>query len=201
VALERWQERDNELRAMLLLARSFRGAGQEAEGVSVNLKKGERVYLIGPGAALIEPRRQRGHYQGGYSGFSFRVMKGVSYRVGGMRGTNLPGPETPTAIDSGTVTITNQRVVFMGTKQTREWAYSKLIGIEHHSDQPWTALAVSNRQKVSGILYDWESADTVRFKLSLALAVFNEAADQLIKDIEREFAQHSVQRPQLGLPG
>src|SRR5690349_3850546 len=70
----------------------------------------------------------------------------------------------------GTFVVTNQRAVFIGAKQTREWSWSKLLGFTHAAEAPWTAIAVSNRQKTSGVLYDTEHEDHVRFVLDLAVA-------------------------------
>lgn len=47
----------------------------------VMLRPGEQIYIEGH-AALLKSVADR-QWQGGYSGFSFRVMKGVRYRVGG----------------------------------------------------------------------------------------------------------------------
>jgi hypothetical protein len=196
-ALALWQQEDAELKEMTDTAATFRGT---TEGASLQLHDGERVYHVLHGAALIEPRRERGHYEGGYSGFSFRVAKGVRYHVGGTRGTYVQGAEVPTPIDTGTVTITNRRVVFEGSKQAREWDYSKLLGHEDHTEAPWTALPVSNRQKVSGFLYDAEHAPEIRFRLGLALADFNNTTDDFAKHVQQELAEHQSARPQPPLP-
>ena len=54
-------------------------------------RKGELVFLHMPGAGLIEPRWLPGQWVGGSSGFSFRIMKGVSCRVGGREGRVATG--------------------------------------------------------------------------------------------------------------
>jgi hypothetical protein len=123
------------------------------------------------------------------------VAKGVRYRVGGTRGSYVPGEEQPTAVDTGTVSITNQRVVFQGPKQAREWSYSKLIGMQHDPQQPWTSIQVSNRQKVSGFLYDQANAPEIRFRLALGVALFNDASDELAASLEQELAEHDAARP------
>ena len=62
-------------------------AGAEA-GFSIRLAPGEHVVARLEGATgIVEPRASGGSYQGGSTGVSFRVMKGVSYRVGNHRGT------------------------------------------------------------------------------------------------------------------
>src|ERR1700682_5764264 len=126
-ALSLWQQEDSELRAMLDEARS---QGVRA-GLGLALKKGESAFQVLEGSALIEPRRLPGHWEGRSQGFSFKVAKGVRYRVGTSKGHYVQGDEVPTPIDTGTLTITDQRVVFQGTKATREWAFSKLLGVQH----------------------------------------------------------------------
>ena len=63
--------------------------------------------------------------------------KSMRYRVGQTKGTLVAGEETPTVIDQGSVTVTTTRAVFVGSKQTREWAWAKLVSVEH--DDPGMA--------------------------------------------------------------
>ena len=100
----------------------------------------------------------------------------------------MQGEEQPTPIDRGTFVISTQRAVFIGAKQTREWLWSKLIGFTHSADAAWTAIAVSNRQKTSGVLYDDANADRVRFLLDLAAARAAGTTDTLLAQIEGELA-------------
>jgi Protein of unknown function (DUF2510) len=150
---------------------------------------GELIYLNGSGAFLVEPRRGAGHWEGRSQGVSVHVpgTKSMRYRVGSNRGTFVQGDERPTPIDKGTFVITNQRAVFIGAKQTREWAWSKLIGFTHATDVPWTSIAVSNRQKNSGVLYDTATEDQLRFMLDLAVARAAGEGDALISQLQAEF--------------
>lgn len=163
--------------------------------VPLQLHAGERALQVLSGASLIEPRRGPGHYQGGYSGFSFRIAKGVRYNVGGSRGTYMQGDESPMPIDTGTVTITDQRVVFQGTKHAREWSFAKLLGYENDANLPWTSLQVSDREKVSGFLYDREHTVGVRFRLALALAVYHGTTADFVAHVKEEMAQHDADKP------
>lgn len=144
-AVAQWQAEDAQLRELLLEAQN----PAWAERVSLILKKDERAFQVLEGAALIEPRRLSGHWEGRSQGVSLRVAKGVHYRVGKSTGHYVQGAEVPTPIDTGTLTITNRRVVFQGPKATREWAFSKLIGFQHVdlARAPWTAIQVSNRRR------------------------------------------------------
>lgn len=196
----RWNAKDGELTEMISLAGDFAGLGQHDDvgaehEVPVLLHADERAFLIANGVALIEPRHGASHYEGGSSGVSIRIAKGVRYRVGQNRGTLVQGTEQPVAIDTGSFTVTNRRAVFQGSKDTREWDFRKLIGVTHDPVLPWTSLQVSNRQKVSGVLYDEESATNVRFRLTLALAHFQDQVPQLIEDLQQQRETHARLRP------
>ena len=85
----------------------------------VSLKEGEKLYFF-VNTSLYQVRT-RTHYEGQSSGMSFRIAKGVSYRIGEYRGKpirqqylNLEG--------NGTLYITNQRVIFNGVRNiTYKW--------------------------------------------------------------------------------
>jgi hypothetical protein len=191
-----WDVDDGRLRQLLDMAKSFTGGtAADHPGIPLQLKGGERVFLVAQDVALVEPRRGSGHWTGGYSGFSFRIAKGIRYHVGGSRGHFVQGEERPTPVDAGAVTITNRRVVFQGAKKAREWAFNKLLGYQHDSEVPLTLLSVSNRQAVSGFLYDREHAEDVHFRLALGIADCNGARDDLVHQIETEIEAHGAQKP------
>jgi hypothetical protein len=194
-----WQAEDDEVRHFLDEARTNQGVD---DGFGLVLKRNERTFQVLEGPSLIEPRRLPGHWEGRSQGFSIPITSGVRYRVGSTKGQYVQGNETPTPIDTGTVTITNQRVVFQGTKATREWAFTKVLGVQHVDDPkwPWTAIQVSNRQKTSGFTYPAELAGPVRFRLDLALAHFHGEVEDFIADIEEQVAEHELERPSAALP-
>lgn len=198
-----WTADDQRLRELITAAQELGtdDAPPLPPGCPVVLKRGERAYYWLDSVSLVETRRGVGTYQGGYSGFSFHVMRNVNWRVGGTRGHFEPGPESPTVIDAGSVTITNQRVVFQGSKQAREWAFSKLLGVHDDPATPWTAIAVSNRQKVSGVLYTPAEAEEFRFRLHLALADQGGNRAAFVAALDAERAQHDAARPVAIKPG
>jgi hypothetical protein len=182
----------DELHVFLDTALTYEGVRPEdGTPVPIALKKNERMLVSMTRALLIEPRRQAGHWQGASQGVSVHVpgTKSMRYRVGASRGTFVQGAEVPSPIDEGEFTLTNLRAVFVGAKQTREWAWAKLISVQHQPNAPWTAIAVSNRQKTSGIAYDAEHADLIRFWLDLAVARATDTADELIATIRAEIAE------------
>lgn len=199
-----WQSERAQLVDMIRDAEQFTGVTRsETPDLTVQLTKDERVLGVLQGCALVEPRRAPGHYSGGYQGFSFKIAKGVRYHVGGSRGTYVQADEQPAVIDQGVITITTRRVIFQGTKQAREWSFAKLLGVQHDPVRPWTAISVSNRQKVSGFLYDHDHTEDIRFRLALALAIFNDDRGALVADLKRQLAEHDAERPSgpAALPG
>jgi hypothetical protein len=130
-----------------------------------------------------------------------RVMRGVTVHTGGSRGTYVPGPEAPAAIAVGTVTVTNQRVIFQSSAQAREFAFAKLLGYQHDPTSPLTFFQVSNRQKVSGVGYDRQSARVWRFRLALALAIFHDDLPKIAAHMQDEVQQQLNWRPSAPLIG
>lgn len=95
---------------------------------NIILKKGE-VAHFSYFADLIEERAVRGRYQGGSAGVSFRVAKGVSFRVGQSRGTYHSDRE-PVAVSSGKLTVTNKRIIFDGDKKGFNITIGQLLSYE-----------------------------------------------------------------------
>jgi hypothetical protein len=195
--LAAWQARFDELNSYVSIAQTWDGellASPDDAGGMV-LKPAERVFWVLRGASLIESRHAPGHYQGGSQGFSFHVMKGVTYRVGANRGTFTEGPETPSVIDVGNVVITSKRAVFLGQKETREWSFDKLIGVTDQTEASWTALSVSNRQKTSGFGYGEDVAEETQFRLHLALAISSGNRDAFVTDVSAQRDAFAASRP------
>lgn len=200
-ALVKWESEVSEVESLLATSRDFEGFDPAEAESPLQLKKGEVIFAIVENAALVEPRRLPGKWQGGSQAVSFRVAKGVYWRTGGTRGTYAQGEEAQQIIDDGgTAVITNQRIVFLGTKNTREWAFSKLLGVQHDQDLGVTYIQVSNRQKVSGFGYGGSAADTVRFRVDLALAVFNGKREEMVAELEEELGELKRERPALPPP-
>jgi len=92
------------------------------------LKKNEELIFSFPNIALWEPRSVR---RGGSTGTSFRVAKGVSFRVGGFQAESH---EELRNIDHGPLTLTSKRLVFSGAKRTVNIPISKIISIDPFRD-------------------------------------------------------------------
>jgi hypothetical protein len=199
-SLDNWQADRDAYAELVDIARDFEGTGSS----EIVLAKGETLFLQMTSCALIEERATGGHYEGRSSGFSFPVAsiggRSIRYRVGASRGHFVAGAPAPTSIDTGTVFITNQRVIFAGTKQTRECKYAKLVGFQHGSGS--TTFSVSNRQKPTTIYYGPQVSDVFDFRLELGLAHFRGTVPDLVAQVEQDLAQVDGRRPipPAGLP-
>jgi hypothetical protein len=99
---------------------------------------------------------------------------------------------------SGTTVMTNQRVVFVGTRQSREWVFDKVLGVQH--DEETTYINVSNRQKVSGYRYPQSYAQLTRFVLDLAMAHHQGTVEALISEWEGYLGELRRSEPTPALP-
>lgn len=108
---------------------------------AVLLKRGERAVAVIPGVTLKEPRSVRKTYGGG-GGPSIRIAKGVYFRTSGF-GSRSESHEEIKVIDSGTLTLTNRRMVFTGGKRTINFPLRKVVGMEPYRD----GLAINREGK------------------------------------------------------
>jgi hypothetical protein len=185
-----WQAERDRVQSFLARVQTFTGAtNAEVPTLPLELEGGERALLVLPGIRLIEPRRLPGHFMGGNGGFSFHVTRAP-------RGHTVAGDEEPTPIDTGVITVTDRRAVFSGSLHLRTWDYGSVIGFHSNAHPPWTAIAVSDRQKVSGIGYDAAHAEEFRFALTLGLARAHHAEASLINDLHRQLDELDRERPE-----
>ena len=75
---------------------------------------------------------------------SFRIAKGVRYNLGGFKGQSVVVGTELQVQDTGALSVTSSRVVFLGEQKTLEFLYAKLVGLEVFEDG--VRLQVSNRQ-------------------------------------------------------
>lgn len=94
----------------------------------VILKKEEKAYIVLPNMSLMESRSVR---TGGYAGPSFRVAKGVSFRLGKFSSSSHEELKT---IDQGTFSLTNKRIVFSGSKRSININLNKIISMNPYKD-------------------------------------------------------------------
>ena len=193
-ALAQWQTQRDSTAHLLELAQTFPGESSS----EIMLKADEGVFAKVTGASLVEERRGAGHYTGHSSGVSIPVgsLGGhqVRYRVGATRGHFVQGDPVPTSIDTGTLYVTNQRVIFQGGRQTRECLFAKLVGFQHDPAGS-TTFSVSNRQKPTTVHYGTKVAGWVDFRLDLALAHYRSTLPALVARLQADLAQYAQTEP------
>ena len=194
-ALGQWQALRDWQAQLLETAETFNGVGAN----EIMLKSGEAVFYKVTGVALVAERRGPGQWKGHSQGFSIPVAsvhgRSIRYRAGVTRGHVVQGAPVSAAIDRGTVYVTNQRVVFAGTKQTRECAFAKLVGFQHEDAEGSTTFSVSNRQQPTTIHYGSALSGTFDYRLDLALAHFRGTMPAFIEDLREGLAQIDAARP------
>jgi hypothetical protein len=116
----------------------------EGGSSSVILKEKEELQILLPGVALWEPRKVTTTV-GGYGGPSFRIAKGVYWRVGAF-GAESQSREELKELDRGKLSFTNKRLIFAGTKRISEINLAKIISIEPYSDG--IAVRASGKSKI-----------------------------------------------------
>jgi hypothetical protein len=124
----------------------------------VHLYKGEACYFVAPGRWA--EWRSRTHTVGySSSGVSFRVMRGVYYRVGASHPHRVT-TEGLEAVDTGSVIITSRRVIFDGDRKNGNWRLASLLGFEAYADG-FSLEKASGRNPVFQITGDAELAAVI----------------------------------------
>ncbi len=108
------------------------------------LKRNENFILNIDYVSLREPRAVR-ITKGGYGGPSFRVAKGVYFRLGAFNAQSESHEEIRT-IDSGTLTLTNKRLIFSGNKRTVSMDIRKILSVHPYRDA--VAIRKEGREKI-----------------------------------------------------
>jgi hypothetical protein len=96
-----------------------------------NFQKNEKLIWIFKNVEFYE-MRTRTHYEGGHSGVSLRVAKGVYYRTGAFKGRPVQTTEMAYKGD-GLLGITNKHIYFAGAKSFRI-RYDKIVTFEPYED-------------------------------------------------------------------
>lgn len=92
---------------------------------------GETVYWSEPATLVVHATKTE--YVGGYGGMSVRVMRGVSLRSGSFRGHPVK-QDVRVKEDSGTLNITDKRIVFVGATESKEIPLAKMSSMRAYSD-------------------------------------------------------------------
>ncbi|NIL42807.1 hypothetical protein HCB17_17865 [Salinispora arenicola] len=178
-----WRQRDEDLRRLRTLAGEFGGSADAGAGLPIELEPGETVCWVLPAAHLVEVRHTA-------------VLPAPDLTV-----TSRPGPlrkRRPDGVrvaDTGIAMITNRRLVLLGGRGRRDWAYGKITGLAHDASAPVTLIQVLDRRCASGLLLPAAAAADFRFKLSVAFADAVEQRDAVLAQLDEALAEHAQRQP------
>ena len=194
-----WEDADEAIDRMLEVVRDCVAGNIDAQFTDRSdygfmLENDEFAVASIAGSALLQVVRAPGQYRGGYGGVSFPVFGRVRGRVGGNRGTFVPGKESMTVTDEGTTMITNKRVMFRGTLRTDEWKFSRMMAMEH-SELGVTTIFMSKGGKPEAIGYGPDVRTEVQFRFEIAAALARGTLDRFLGELEAEKAHHQEVRP------
>jgi hypothetical protein len=90
--------------------------------------------------------------------------------------------------------VTNQRVIFEGSNQTRECAFSKLLAFQT-SPNGIAQFSVSNRQKPTVVQYGADLAGWFDLHLDIAMAHYRKTVPELIAKEKASLDAIDAQKP------
>ncbi len=116
--------------------------------ISTDLVLKPKEIALASRAATLCRHRARTQYVGGSQGLSIPLGHGFRYRVSSFRGHPVQS-DVLAQLDQGTLVVTNQRLVFLGSKRDLSTPVGKLIQIESFSD----GIGISREGKESRDIY------------------------------------------------
>ena len=106
---------------------------QKVEGnLPFNFQKSEECVSVFDGVTLYE-ERTRTRFEGGSTGVSMRVAKGVYLRQSAFRGHPVSTTEL-TYIDDGLLALTTKHLYFAGGRKSYRTPYAKIVSFQSYND-------------------------------------------------------------------
>ncbi|EEP73725.1 hypothetical protein MCAG_04052 [Micromonospora sp. ATCC 39149] len=178
-----WLRRDDELRRLRAAAADFGRHATAGAGLPLELDPGERVFWALPAAQLVELRHTA-------------VLPAPDLSVDPDRpALHHRRPDGVKVTDAGLAVLTDRRLVLLGGRGRRDWAYGKMTGLAHDPAAPITLIQVLDRRRTSGLLLPAEAAAEFRFTLTLAFAEAIEQRGAVLAQLDELIAAHDQLRP------
>ncbi|MDG4792967.1 hypothetical protein [Micromonospora sp. WMMD1082] len=178
-----WRRRDDELRRLRTLAEQCHGSAGAGDGLPLELVADEVVLRVVPAAQLVEMRHTA-------------VLPAPDLTVGAETGRLRKRlPDGVRITDAGMAVITNRRLVLLGGRGRRDWAYRRMTGLAHDPHASVTLIQVLDRRRTSGVLLRVDAAAEFRFVLTLAFADAIEQRQAVIDQLDELIAEHARLRP------
>ncbi|GIJ06825.1 hypothetical protein Van01_00390 [Micromonospora andamanensis] len=178
-----WRRRDGELRRLRTLAEQCQGSATAGDGLPLELTSDEVVLRVVPAAQLVELRHDA-------------VLPAPDLTVGAPTGRlRRRLPDGVRVADAGMAVITNRRLVLLGGRGRRDWAYGRMTGLAHDPHASVTLIQVLDRRRASGLLLRPDVAAEFRFVLTLAFADAIEQRQAVIDQLDELISEHARLRP------
>ncbi|MCX5069437.1 hypothetical protein OOJ91_26680 [Micromonospora lupini] len=178
-----WRRRDDELRRLRALAADFQGSVAAGAGLPLELVDDEVVLWALPAAQLVEVRHTT-------------VLPAPDLTVAAPAAPLRPRrPDGVRVTDAGMAVITSRRLVLLGGRGRRDWAYGRMTGLAHDPAAPVTLIQVLDRRRASGLLLPTDAAADFRFKLTLAFADAIEQRAAVLAQLDELIAEHDQLKP------
>jgi len=173
-----WQQNEH-------LIEWYRQRARSAQPVSpiegLKLRGDERVFWTAANASVVEVPDTTSLFAPAHEVYS------PTRETGGY----LPLGYTPSSVrDNGFVAVTDTRVVFVGARGNREWSFAQLEGVAHGAKVPMSLMRVTNRQRLSGLVFQGGQAPLFQFHLSLALAEYRQDRAGFVAHLAGLLAHH-----------
>lgn len=101
--------------------------------VNINLQKNEVCYFSDSNVDWYETRTVTKKINYGGVNYRIKIMKGVYYRSGSVNVQRITTEELK-RIDSGTIYVTNKRVIFQGNNKNTSISLSKILSVIPYND-------------------------------------------------------------------
>ncbi|MGC5020300.1 hypothetical protein [Micromonospora sp. DT47] len=182
-AEQAWQRRDEELRRLRTLAVDLEGTVAAGAGLPLELAPGETVLWTMPAAQLVEVRHT-----------AVLPAPDLTVEVDAVPLRHRL-PDGVRATDAGIAVVTNRRLLLLGGRGRRDWAYGKMTGLSHDPAAPVTLIQAIDRRRTSGLLLPTDAAAEFRFVLTLAFADAIEQRATVVAQLDELIAEHAQTQP------
>jgi hypothetical protein len=130
----------------------FWAANGSSNEANFDMAKGEKFISQLTGIQLAEYTSTGSTYSGGNVGVSVPVFGRVRANVGRSQGSLTRNPAELHVIDTGTVAFTSERVIFIGSQQTRVWTFSKIVNQTLGPNGISISISVANKSTTSTLI-------------------------------------------------
>ena len=134
--------------------------------LKIHLPRGEECYFISD-IVWNEPRRRK--YNVSYGGMTYRykIAKGLYFRMGSLDLKPMADEEM-TPIDSGTLYLTNRRLIFMGARGSKNIKLQRILDLELFKD---------------GVLIKKDAGKSPFLKISKDIDIFSGVLKRLLSEV------------------